>query len=37
MLAAAVDAKQSTTPSAMVSQAEAFEAISVSKNVKLSP
>lgn len=37
MLAAAVDAKQPTTPSAMASQAEAFEAISTSKNVKLSP
>ena len=37
MLAAAVDAKLPTTPGAMTSQAEAFEAISVSKNVKVSP
>jgi len=37
MLAAAVDAKYPTTPSAMASQAESFESISTSKNVKLSP
>lgn len=37
ILAAAIDAKMPQTPSAMVSQAESFEAISTSKNVKLSP
>lgn len=37
ILSAAVDAKLPMTPSAMVSQAESFEAISTSKNVKVSP
>lgn len=37
ILASAVDAKTPSTPSAMASQAEAFEAISTSKNVKISP
>jgi hypothetical protein len=37
ILASAVDAKNPTTPGAMSSQAEAFESISTSKNVKLSP
>lgn len=37
ILATAVDAKLSTTPGAMSSQAEAFESMSTSKNVKLSP
>lgn len=37
MLASAVDAKFPPTPSAMSSQAEAFESLSTSKNVKISP
>jgi hypothetical protein len=37
ILATAVDAKFPPTPSAMSSQAEAFEALSTSKNVKISP
>jgi hypothetical protein len=37
MLASAVDAKLPSTPSAMASQAEAFESLSLSKNVKISP
>jgi hypothetical protein len=37
ILSSAVDAKLPLTPSAMASQAEAFEAISTSKNVKISP
>lgn len=37
ILASAVDAKTPSTPSAMASQAEAFEAIATSKNVKISP
>lgn len=37
ILASAIDAKSPTTPSAMASQAEAFEAMSTSKNVRLSP
>jgi hypothetical protein len=37
ILASAVDAKIPLTPTTMVSQAEAFESISTSKNVKISP
>lgn len=37
ILSTAVDAKLPSTPSTMASQAEAFEAISTSKNVKISP
>ena len=37
ILAGAIDAKLPSTPSAMSSQAEAFESLSTSKNVKLSP
>ena len=37
ILAAAIDAKLPNTPGAMTSQAETFEKISTSKNVKISP
>ena len=37
MLASAIDAKLPSTPSAMSSQAAAYESISTSKNVKISP
>jgi hypothetical protein len=37
ILASTVDAKFPVSPSAMSSQAEAFEALSTSKNVKVSP
>jgi len=37
MMATAIDAKMPSTPGVMTSQADAFESISTSKNVKLSP
>ena len=37
MMAQAIDAKTPSTPGVMTSQADAFESISTSKNVKLSP